>query len=68
MRKRVTFEVDDTRLSDVLKAVSGETGFLGDYMVSALMGETKAVELNSMAVYGVVYVGTETVEDDPHAE
>jgi len=68
MKKRVIFEVDDTKLSDVLSGVSGETGFLGDHMVGALMGEPGSADLTAMAIYGVVYVGTETVQGDEIGE
>jgi len=68
MNKRVTFEVDDTKLSDVLSGVSGETGFLGDHMVGALMVEPGSADLTAMAIYGVVYVGSEPVEGDKLGE
>jgi len=68
MKKRVTFEVDGTKLSDVLSGVSGETGFLGDHMVGALMAEPGSADLTAMAIYGVVYVGTETVEGEKVGE
>ncbi len=57
MRKRVTFEADDVKLFDTLRAIGGNTDGLGGRMVSALLSEPTMAELIGMEVFGVTYIG-----------
>jgi hypothetical protein len=57
MKKRVTFEADDVKLFDTLRAAGGNTDGLGGRMVSALLSEPTMAELLGMAVFGVIYIG-----------
>jgi hypothetical protein len=57
MRKRVTFEADDVKLFDALRAAGGNTDGLGGRMVSALLSDPTMAELIGMEVFGVTYIG-----------
>lgn len=61
MKKRVTFEVDDTQLFDRLHEMGGDTDALGARVVSSLLAEPNFAEAVGMALYGVTYISAEPV-------
>jgi hypothetical protein len=54
--RRVTFEVDTGVLFDMLQSLGGDTGHLGQRVVSSLLADPGNGELLGMAAYGVVLV------------
>lgn len=57
-KRRVTFEVDTSRLFDALQKMGGDTEALGARIVSTLLAPCSLAETLGMACYGVVEVGS----------
>lgn len=70
MRQRITFEVDNVALFDMLKKMNGNFTGLGVRVVGVLLtGQCDMMEGIGMGVYGVFHVGTEELpEAPPNAE
>lgn len=63
--RRITFEVDTSKLFDTLHAMEGNTEPLGTRLVASLLAEPGFADLVGMAVYGVEVVTEPQSQGEP---